>query len=307
MTSKIKELFLFKGVLFSEYGLMQAEKARQEACYSRAANYVTAIRSFTAAVGDKKLRKITPKVVGQYQQWLKDRGVSKNTISCYNRTLRAIYNRSVSDGLVSDRHPFDNSFTGRTKTDKRSISEDSIKRLRALDLRHNPELEAVRDYFLFSFYSMGMPFVDMACLRKDQIVDNVIQYHRRKTGSAVHVPLCDEARAIMAKYYNAGSPFVFPLLTERLPQRSYRQYCTRLNNYNRLLKQLARVAGISGNLSSYTVRHSWASIAYRSDVPLSVISQALGHKSTDITMTYIRELDVAKLSEGNEKVLKAIK
>ncbi len=304
----IKELLFSGRVSFFEYGERQADKARTADSFSRSANYMTALRAFRTAVGDIALRNINSATVETFQDYMSRRGISKNTASCYNRALRAIYNHAVSEGLVRDRDPFASAFTGRVKTRKRSVREDSIRRLKGLNLYFKPSLEAARDYFLFSFYTMGMPFVDLACLRRDQICGNSIFYNRHKTGAPVRIPLCDEAMAIVSKYSAVSqTPFVFPLITETDPRRAYRQYCTRLGNYNRLLKKLARLAGITDRLTSYTVRHSWASIAYRSDVPLSVISQALGHKSTDMTMTYIRELDVTKLREGNDKVLAAIK
>lgn len=296
----------FRRELLSAYAARLAERAYGEGCYSRAANYLTAVRSFTNAVGDVRLADMTRQAVAQYQRHLKAKGIAQNTISCYNRTLRAIYNHAVKDGLVADRRPFDGAFTGRVKTAKRSVSEHCIARLRELDLANDSQLDSARDYFLFSFYAMGMPFIDVAYLRKSQIDGDALVYDRRKTGSNIRVPLTGGALGIIAKHSHEASPYVFSILQTTREPDAYQEYCTRLNAYNRSLKRLARMAGIAVSLTSYTVRHSWASMAYRQAVPLPVISQALGHARPDVTMTYIRELDDQLMRQENDRVQRLI-
>jgi integrase len=220
--------------------------------------------------------------------------------------LRAIYNKAVDERLVSDHHPFEACFTGKMKTDKRSINEQCIITLKNADLRMHKELIMTRDLFLFSFYTMGMPFVDIAYLKKTQIKDNLLVYRRHKTHQMVKIPLCSDALHIINIYSTQTSEYVFPLLSSLNEAKSYQEYCTRLNAYNRSLKRLAKETGIDIGLTSYTMRHSWASLAYKSGVPLPVISQALGHTRPDTTMVYIRALDNDQMQEGNIKVQRLI-
>ena len=114
--------------------------------------------------------------MADYAQWLRQRGTSMNTASCYLRSLRAIYNKVVKQYDLEDRKPFQDLFTGHTKTVKRSATDDDIKRLQAMILPKNSTLQLSRDIFLFSLYAQGMPFVDVAFLRKDQIRDGMIVY-----------------------------------------------------------------------------------------------------------------------------------
>lgn len=307
MISIIKRLLLHRRIMFSAYALRQSEAARQAGCYSRAANYLTAMRSFISAVGDMPFDKLSKHVVNEYQTFLKDNGVSLNTISCYNRTLRAIYNKAVAEKLTKDNLPFENVYTGHTKTNKRSIREDCIRKIAKLKLDDDAQLERTRHYLLFSFYTMGMPFIDIAYLKKSQIRGKALDYDRRKTGQHIHVPLTDEALHIINMYAHDSSPYVFPILSATSEPDAYNEYCTKLNTYNRCLKRLANRANIAENLSSYTARHSWASIAYKSNVSLHVISQALGHANPRTTMTYIRELDNDTMREYNDRVQNLIK
>lgn len=302
MFNTISRFIHSRTTLFSTYAIQLAAECKADGYYSRAANYLTAIKSFTKAVGELSLNKIDKTVMARYQEWMRGQGICDNTASCYNRSLRAIYNKACTEGLVSDRHPFESCFMGKMKTEKRSIDVHCIIRLKQADLSLHKDLIPTRDLFLFSFYAMGMPFVDMAYLKKAQIKDNLLVYRRRKSKQVVEVPLCEDALHIINIYSAQTADYVFPLLTSQQKEKAYKEYCTRLNTYNRSLKRLARTTGVDIALTSYTMRHSWASLAYKSGVPLSVISQALGHTRPDTTMIYIRSLDNAEIQEGNDKV-----
>lgn len=275
--------------------------------YSTRKNYFTAIGSFLDFCGgDCLIEQMSPETMCAYQLWLKDRGLCLNAISCYMRSLRTVYNCAVSECGITDRHPFRNVFTGRMKTDKRSICEDDIRRIAALELVRGSLLERARDMFLFSFYAMGMPFVDMAFLRRSQIRNGQIVYHRRKTGQRVciHVEPCMEE--IMGRYSrHTASDYVFPILTGIAVDSTDAAYNAKLSQYNRCLRMLAHRAGVNA-LTSYTARHSWASIAYKCNVDLPVISKALGHTDTKTTLTYIREIDDTRLRQANSQIIKML-
>lgn len=82
------------------------------------------------------------------------------------RNLRAIYNRAVERELTVQRYPFKHVYTGVDKTVKRAVPLKVIRRIRDLDLTLSPVLDYARDLFMFSFYTRGMAFVDMAYLKR---------------------------------------------------------------------------------------------------------------------------------------------
>lgn len=125
----------------------------------------------------------TAELVADYEQWLKRRGVTRNTVSFYMRILRSVYNKAVGEGIASQRAPFEKVYTGVDKTRKRAVDMATIESLRKLDLRGSRSLAYARDLFVFSFYMRGMAFVDMAYLRKSDVRDQTAQYIRRKTAS----------------------------------------------------------------------------------------------------------------------------
>ena len=278
------------------------EKKKGTRSESTLANDITAIRSLALFLKSHPNQTLLDEqLLSAYQFWLQQRGICLNTVSCYIRSLRSIYNL-----LVGNTQIFSNAFTGGTRTKKRSLSIEDVKKLKALNLKGMPQLEMARDLFLFSIYALGMPFVDMAFLKKENVKFDSICYMRHKTRQPVFVPLEPCMKDIIRKYKHSSTVYLFPILTSTDQPQAYLQYQNRLNSYNRLLKKLSRRAGLSVNLSSYVVRHTWASLAYSSNIELNVISKALGHTNTNTTQIYIRELEDYKLRDANNIVLRAI-
>lgn len=290
-----------------DFAGQETERMGRSRSVSTHNNYRTAVASMTEFAGlGVTLADITPDMAEAYQSWLRSRGVCLNTVSCYMRSLRTIYNRAVEEGLVADSHPFRRVFTGKSRTDKRSVDTEDIRRLCALPLGHGTSLELARDLFMFSFYAMGMPFVDLAFLRKSQIIRDHIFYHRRKTGQRVCVALEPCMADIIARHGNTTGDYVFPILRSASAEDAAREYATRLTAHNRALKRLAAMAGLSRPLTSYVARHTWASEAFKADVELNVISKAMGHTNPQTTMIYIRELDDCRIEQANRRVIDGI-
>ena len=110
-----------------------------------------------------------------------------NTISFYNRILRAVYNRAVEKGFTKQVFPFKHVYTGVEKTIKRGLPINTIRNIRNMDLSHCRTLDYARDMFLFSFYTRGMSFVDMAYLKKGDIANGILTYRRKKTGQQLFI------------------------------------------------------------------------------------------------------------------------
>ena len=264
-------------------------------------NYHTALRSFLCYAGEDILvTDIRKETAEGWQQWLKGRGITLNTISCYMRSLRVIVSKVCGEAV--SRQVFNTVFTGNTRTDKRSVPPKDISRLRNLTLAAGSQLAFVRDLFLFCLYALGMPLVDVAFLRKKQMNNGYIEYQRHKTSQRIRIKVERPMQQIINRYTVADSPFVFPILN----QGTIEEYEKFRNHYNRLLHRLSEMAGISRTLTSYVARHSWASMAYSANVDLPVISKALGHTSSKTTQVYIREIDDSRIDQANRKLLNSI-
>ena len=100
-----------------------------------------------------------------YELWLRNRGLTPNTISFYMRILRAVYNRAVENDMTENRSPFRHVYTGIEKTVKRALPLRTVRKIKEMDLSKNPQLEFARNMFMMSLYLRGMSFIDMAFLR----------------------------------------------------------------------------------------------------------------------------------------------
>ena len=236
--------------------------------------------------------------VGRYACWLRDvRACGHNTVAFYLRHLRAAYNASGGDAAAA----FRGVCTAPQRTRKRALPDGAIAALAALPLAGM--LAMWRDLFLFCFSARGMAFVDAAHLRKSDVAGGYISYRRHKTGQQLLVRLEPCMEQVMARWRSPeGSPFLFPVLTA-FGAAGWRQYASRLAMYNRALRILGARIGCP-DLSSYAARHSWATAAHRSGVPVGLISEGLGHSSERTTQVYLASFGASVLDEANRRVLR---
>ena len=259
--------------------LKQLGKVRTSETYTATLNSFMAFREEQ----DVPLDAISSDMMLLYEAHLKARGVRMNTISFYMRIFRAVYNRAVEKGLTAQNNPFRHVYTGVDKTVKRAIPIKAIKEMKELDLAMNSALDFARDMFLFSFYTRGMSFVDMAYLKKSDLKNGILTYRRRKTGQELSIKWEKCMAEIIAKYPENKTGFLLPIIKEQGDER--RQYDNALHLVNYRLKELSTMLKLQRPLTMYVARHSWASAAKAKNVPLSVISEGMGHDSEATTGT----------------------
>ena len=270
--------------------------------------YTATLNSFMkfCAGQDILLCEVDSDTMQLYEAWLKGNGACPNTVSFYMRILRAVYNRAVEKELAEQRHPFKHVYTGIDKTVKRAVSLEAIKLIKELDLTLNPHLAYARDMFLFSFYTRGMSFIDMAYLLKSDLKDGILTYRRRKTGQQLSVKWERCMEDIVAKYKDTyNTDYLLPIITNPLAD-GRKQYRNAIYRVNTALKEVARLAGLAVPLTMYCGRHSWASIAKSKNIPLSVISEGMGHDSEETTRIYLASLDTSVIDEANSLILKSL-
>lgn len=272
-----------------------------------AARYATSVSSFSRfrSEFDVPIGSMDSGLMSEYEQWLRDSGVCKNTSSFYMRNLRAIYNRAVDCGLAVQRMPFRHVYTGIDKTVKRALSAKAIREIRSLDLSRSPELDYARDLFMFSFYTRGMSFIDMAFLRKRDLHGGILSYRRKKTSQLLFVKWEAPMQRIVDKYDTGSSQYLLPIIKDN-GKDSRTQYVSRAHLVNERLKKIGERLGLEIPLTSYVARHSWASIARSSNIPISIISDAMGHDSESTTRIYLASLDTSTVDEANSIVMSAV-
>ena len=295
---------------YSLFNFMESiiAKLKQNGKVRTSETYKSTLNSFRKFRQDEDIMLdcITSETLESYEAWHKNRGVAPNTISFYTRILRAVYNRAVEDDIIENRNPFRHVYTGVDKTVKRALPLAVIKKIKTLDLSLTPALDYARDMFLMSFYLRGMSFIDMSFLKKTDLKNGYVTYRRRKTGQQLIIEWTKEMQMILDKYPENKSEYLLPVI--RNPGINER--CTYRNtgyNINHNLKRIAEMVGVTIPLTLYVARHSWASAAKAKGIPLSVISEGMGHDSEATTQIYLGSLDISIVDKANSLILKSLK
>lgn len=253
----------------------------------------------------------TPERLKEYEDWLAGQQSSPNTISTYMRTLQAVYNRWMSPG-IEGYNPvlFKDVYTKVESRTKRALTAEQMEQLRNTDFSVlTLRQQQVLTYFLLMFMLRGMPFIDLAHLRKSDLRNRRITYRRHKTGKLMVVDVPPDAMRLLQKYRDkTDSEYLFPLLHGGLfMEEHHHRYQETLRHFNRELARLMKQLLPGVSVSSYTARYTWATLAYHSGVPVGLISQSLGHSSIRVTMTYLKPFDAEVIDRINRQVISLVK
>ncbi|MBP3353564.1 MAG: site-specific integrase [Bacteroidales bacterium] len=281
------------------------EQFRQIGKYRTSETYISTLKSFMQFREGKDVlfEEIDSSMMQMYEAYLSKKWLTKNSISFYMRILRAVYNRIVREELIYDLKPFKHVYTGIDKTKKRAISLELIKKIKTLDLLPYSSQDFARDMFLFSFYTRGMSFIDMAYLKKINLSNGTLSYYRRKTGKQLFIRWEKCMQEIVSKYNNPLSEYLLPII-KPTNKDERRQYQNAMYLINKKLKILGIKIGCQLPLTMYVARHSWASIARDKNIPISIISEGMGHNSELTTQIYLASLDTKIVDNANLKILK---
>lgn len=283
-------------------GLKKRGNIRTSETYRSTLNSFASFRNYE----DIMLDSISCSTMESYKLWLRNRGLTPNTISFYMRILRAVYNRAVENDMTENRSPFRHVYTGIEKTVKRALPLRTVRKIKELDLSKNPQLEFARNMFMMSFYLRGMSFIDMAFLRKSDLKSGYITYRRRKTGQRLIIKWTAEMQAILAKYPENKSDYLLPII--KAPDTNERSVYRNVSySINQRLKTIAEILSINMPLTMYVARHSWVSAAKTKGIPVSVISEGMGHDSESTTQIYLASLDASVVDSANSIILDALK
>lgn len=244
------------------------------------------------------------KQIIKFEKHLQIKKCKTNTIAAYMKAIRAIYNLAIKEDLANrEIYPFDNYKIKLEKTIKRAINKDDIVRLKEFDLSKKPDLEIVRDYFMFSFYCRGISFVDLAYLKIKDIIDDRIYYSRNKTHQKFSIKITPQIIQIIKKYNNLENPdsYIFPIINIA-EENVYLQYQNALRLTNKKLKELGKLLKLPFPLTTYVARHSWATIAKRSGIATAIISEGLGHETEKTTQIYLDSFENDVLDAANDIV-----
>ena len=247
--------------------------------------------------------------------YLRQRGNKDNSIATRFAIFKAIYNKAVKEGKVTVKQsPFTLFQVGSlwAKTRKRAIDKDDIQRLIDLEIAdgHTTEYRRLaRDLFLFSYFTAGMNFGDIARLRYKDIVKGRVNYSRHKTQKLLSFQLVPNALQIIEKYSRANhaqEDYIFPIL-DRSEHKTAQQIFNRLHKVlrkvNRELKTLGEQIGLKMPLTTYVARHTYATVLKRSGVSVALISESLGHSDLSTTQIYLDSFENSQIDAAMQNLL----
>jgi integrase/recombinase XerD len=237
------------------------------------------------------------------------RGCSGGGVSAYFRCIKALYNRAIKRGIIDQKYyPFHSAVNRRgysfahlkSKKNPRALPMEDMEILKNYMPTEYEQL--AHSMFMFSYYSFGANFTDIAHLKKQNVQGDYLVYNRKKTGSTIIVPLRKETLAIIEFYKNDSSEYLFPILNtfHGTDQTKIKNRIKKvLKKINKRLKEMAHTLELSNTeLTFYVARHSAATISKKLGASVEEISDLLGHQDTKITQTYLARFPGADLKKA---------
>lgn len=281
--------------------------------------YQSARNSFSTFNNEKDIsfKELTPTALKEFEIYLRQRKCSWNTVATYMKVLRATYNRAV-DGGHARYVPrlFKHVHTRVCADQRRALEASDIGKLvcetdSTCTCSNLPlDLQKTKITLVLMFLLRGIPFVDLVYLRKTDIQGNMLRYRRRKTGRPLTVMLTPDAMRLLNIVVDkkTDSPYLFPYLSSpEGSEEAYREYQSALRAFNYRLSILKRYIGNVTHLSTYTIRHTWATMAYYCEIHPGIISESMGHSSIKVTETYLKPFRNRKIDNANNEVISFVR
>lgn len=277
--------------------------------------YDNVLKGLERFAGDKiRFDAVTVEWVKKYERFLHSENKTTSTIGIHLRTLRAILNEARRSGIVKEsQYPF-----GRGRYEiqagegrKLALTLDQIGKI----ARYEDGSDATakyRDYWMFLYLCNGINMADFVKLRYRDIVNGEICFVRQKTERTtrtrkeIHVIVSEPMQKIIDRRGNVPEPdnYIFPVLTGNetaLEQKRKTQYLTRA--INKRMAMIGKALGID-HISTYTARHSFATVLKRSGANIAYISESLGHQDLKTTENYLASFEREEREKNAELLTK---
>lgn len=260
---------------------------------------------------------LTPKWLKTFEKRLREAGCGAGGLSAYMRTMRAVANRAIVDGLMKpDQYPFKNVLNhrgydvGQHKSNyrPRPLANVGLEKLKAFGATGRARVDDNVRFFLLMYFARGMNFADIAHLRWKDIYDGRIHYTRRKTvrngsGANFSLAITPEIQAILDHYPKGSNAYVLPILNQTR-HRTAKQQANRVakcrRTFNTVLSEVGAELGLDMRITSYVARHTFGAVLRRKGVSMRDIGDAYGHTNSSTTEHYVGKLVGEELDHLNK-------
>lgn len=261
-------------------------------------SYRDSLKAVEAFAGDKiQFSDITVEWLTRCEKFWAKQSLSITTRGMYFRNVRTMMNVAKKMGLIKDsQYPFGKGkFEIKTEDgEKKALNVDQLKAIYHYR-SPNETVNKYKDIWIFMYLCNGINSIDMIQLRYSDIVDGEIRFVRQKTArtstkrKTIHIEITPEIQEIIDKWGNPneGDNYIFPFLkggeTQQEIKTKDHDVYTRIN---KRMREVCKALGLN-RITTYTARHTFATILNRKGVPVSYISQQLGHTSIRTTQAYL--------------------
>jgi integrase/recombinase XerD len=298
--SEIKRRMLEnKGKSFYEYAekksLLLKEKG-EIGSYKKYNAVISSIREFVGEGIDLAFEEINVDLLNRYKTHLTDEGKAQTTVHGYFSKIRTLFNDAVYDRFIEQSiSPFPGYKIKQGSPVKDRLNQEEITLIEELDYPEDSLIWHIRNAFLFSFYNAGIRISDILLMKWDNIQDGRLVYTMFKTNKVHSLKLKEKPLTILEEYKGRSESFIFPFLSDRYdysdPMFLHNQIGAKTALINKYLKDIAKKAGITKNVTTHTARHSFADIARQKTDNIYNLSKTLGHSSLKVTEAYLASFD----------------
>lgn len=299
-----------RGELFLDYFRKVAD---QKSPTSRKLFYATIRRIETLMPNAESLTfaSINRSWLTDFLNALKKTSQSPNYWSIQLRNIRTVWNDARANNIVNN-YPFRDFKMPSAPTAKRNLSLEQLRTLiKSKGIGERGDMAI--DYFMLSFFLIGINDIDLCHLTPDNMVNGRLEYNRAKTKKHYSIKIEPEAMAIIEKH--RGKKYLLDALDIYTNHAAFAKYM------NKQLKRIGEIeeetfqskrgvrtrlvakSDLPKGLSHYWCRHTWASIAYEAGVSQDTIALGLGHSfGNQVTAIYINP-SLQRVDEANRKVI----
>jgi len=263
---------------------------------------IKSIEDYMKFINRKKLAylDVTPEWLQSFEDWMTSNNKSLTTTGMFLRNLRTMLNQAIEDGILPrENYPFSkNKYQiPSARNVKKALTIENIKQF--IDYIPKTDAEArAKDLWVFSYLCNGVNIKDVAKLKYKNLDPKRISFVRAKTErstktnqkniTAIRIP---EINAIIEKWGNkemAPENYVFPILSnDDTPEQEYDKTKQAVKTINKYTKRIGKELGFELSLTTYTARHSFATVLKRSGAPIEFISESLGHNNLRTSESYL--------------------
>lgn len=254
---------------------------------------------------------ITASWLKRFEKHIQDQEKSKSTIGIYMRNIRVLFNLAIKKHKSKAEYPFTDYKPKTADGRKIALTAHQISLIANYKTEH-PQEQLYKDLFMFSFFGNGINLSDIARLKYSNIKDGEICFIREKTKNenrkeiTLHIPVTKNLQAIINEHGTRAighDAYIFPILRPEWSEvRKYAEIKQLTKQINKYIRRVAHAVDINEPISSYTARHSWATISKNSGASTEYIKEALGHSSVLVTDKYLKSFEKSTRKEHSEKI-----